>query len=84
MYRFKKEYADAFIILPGTGEEIHANNLTDEKAEMILKKFPQFAHNIESFVPAYEEKEKRKRRTKEEIEADKAKGIIESDEDVDE
>lgn len=84
MYRFKKQYADAFIIIPGTRQEINAKNLDDAGAKLILEKYPQFAHNIEFVEPVYEEseevkseeseevKEKRKRRTKAEIEADEA------------
>lgn len=58
MYRFKEKHADAVIVIPGIREEITASNLTEAKAEMILKKYPQFAHNIEQVIP--EEKPKKK------------------------
>lgn len=46
-YRFKKKYADAQIAIPGVRKLITAETLTDKDAEMILKKYPRFAHNIE-------------------------------------
>lgn len=46
-YRFKEEYQDAQIAIPGIKVLITKYNLTDELAEMVLKKFPKFAHNIE-------------------------------------
>lgn len=46
-YRFKEEYADAQIVIPGFRKPINQDNLTDEIAAMIIKKFPHLAHNIE-------------------------------------
>lgn len=46
-YQFKKKYADAIIVIPGLKKEITAKTVTDKDAEMILKKFPHLAHNIE-------------------------------------
>ncbi len=46
-YRFKEEHQDAQIAIPGIKVLITNFNLTDELAEMVLKKFPRFAHNIE-------------------------------------
>lgn len=51
MYRFKKEYADAVIVISGLKGEITAKNLTDPIAEMIIVKYPHLAHNIEQVDP---------------------------------
>lgn len=46
-YRFKQEFRDAQIAIPGIKVLITRFNLTDDFAEMILKKYPRFSHNIE-------------------------------------
>ena len=53
MYRFKKEYEDAQIVISGMNLVITKTNLTQERAEMIVKKFPQFAHNLENVNPEF-------------------------------
>jgi hypothetical protein len=47
MWRFKNEFKDAQIVIAAHGIVITSKNLTDERAEMIVKKFPQYAHNLE-------------------------------------
>jgi hypothetical protein len=51
MWKFKEEYRDAIISIPALKLEVTRFNLTDELAEKIVRKFPQFAHNI-CFVDA--------------------------------
>lgn len=46
-YRFKKQFRDAVISIPSLRLNINRFNLTDELAEKIFKKYPQFAHNLE-------------------------------------
>ena len=48
MYRFKKEHRDAVIRISHFKEPITADNLTEEKAQVIVKKYPHLAHNIEN------------------------------------
>jgi hypothetical protein len=48
-YRFKKDYQDAIISIPGMRLTIDRFTLTGEIAEKILKKFPKYAHNIEQY-----------------------------------
>lgn len=62
-YRFKNEFKDAIIVLPQLKKEVTAKTLTDEDAELIIKKFPQVAHNIEKIEDEQEEP-KAKRETK--------------------
>lgn len=47
-YRFKKQFKDARIVINGSKEEITADNLTDEKAEYIIRAHPHLAHNLET------------------------------------
>jgi hypothetical protein len=65
MYRFKEEFRDAEIHIAAKRLKINRFNLNDEYAQLILKKFPQFAHNIE---PVPEEIEVPKEVIQEEIE----------------
>jgi hypothetical protein len=46
-YRFKQQFKDAQIAIPGVKALITRHTLTDEVAEMIFKKFGKFSHNIE-------------------------------------
>lgn len=46
-YRFKEEYRDAVISIPSLRMNITRFNINDEIAQKILRKYPQFAHNIE-------------------------------------
>jgi hypothetical protein len=53
MWRFKKDFEDAEIVISGMNLVITSKNLTDARAEMIVKKFPQFAHNLENVNPEF-------------------------------
>lgn len=64
MYRFKKEFQDAEIHIASKRLKINRFNLSDEYAELILRKFPQFAHNIELVEDKEEDKEEVKAVTK--------------------
>lgn len=47
MYRFKEEYRDVEIVIPSKRLRINRFNINDDIAQLILKKFPKFAHNLE-------------------------------------
>jgi hypothetical protein len=57
-YKFKKEFSDARIVIPGR-DEITKESLTDEDGDLIMKSYPQLAHNIE-LIGGEEEEEKPK------------------------
>lgn len=45
--RFKKEYEDAVISIPGKRLTITKYNIESDEVQAVIKKFPKYAHNFE-------------------------------------
>lgn len=55
-YRFKKEFSDARISIPGQ-DDITKDNLTDELGDRIFKSHPRVSHNLELVSGAESDKD---------------------------